>query len=100
MSLRATCLSDGELRDDEKEQIDALLSSIIAPTKSGELILLKNLLLSSQVNPDWPFFSKTDSTIVKRSLSLCLLDPHPFLSLLILLGKSKTFSRRATRVIR
>lgn len=60
---------DGEMRDEEKEQLDDLLSSLTSLSRSGEYLLLKQFFLND-VNPDWTFYSKSDSNLVRKSLSL------------------------------
>lgn len=54
------------MRDDEKEQLDSILSSISTQLKTGEFNLLKNILTSGEVNYDWPFYPKVEAAIVRK----------------------------------
>jgi hypothetical protein len=57
---------DGGIRDEEKEQLDSLLSSISTQSKTGEFHILKNLLISGEVNYDWPFYPKGEASSVRK----------------------------------
>ncbi|CAF4718231.1 unnamed protein product [Rotaria sp. Silwood1] len=59
---------DGGIRDDEKDQLDSLLSSISTSSKSGEYIILKNILTSGEVNYDWSFYPKGEASIVRKKI--------------------------------
>jgi hypothetical protein len=61
---------DGEMKDEEKEHFDEILNSLTSLSRSGEYLLLKQFFVDGQINPDWPFYSKTDSILVKKSLFL------------------------------
>ncbi|CAF5108346.1 unnamed protein product, partial [Rotaria sp. Silwood1] len=58
----------GGIRDDEKDQLDSLLSSISTSSKSGEYIILKNILTSGEVNYDWSFYPKGEASIVRKKI--------------------------------
>ncbi len=57
---------DGGIRDDEKEQLDSLLSSISTQGKTGEFYLLKTILTNGEVNHDWPFYPKGEASSVRK----------------------------------
>jgi hypothetical protein len=57
---------DGGIPDDEKDQLDHLLSSIATQGKSGEFFILKNILTSGEVNCDWQFYPKGEASIVRK----------------------------------
>lgn len=54
------------MRDEEKEQLDSLLSTISTQLKTGEFNLLKSILTSGEVNYDWPFYPKVEASIVRK----------------------------------
>ncbi|CAF0757078.1 unnamed protein product [Adineta steineri] len=60
--------SEGGMRDDEKEQLDSLLSSISTQSNSGDFFLLKSILTSGEVNYDWPFYTKREAQIVRKKI--------------------------------
>ncbi|CAF1123810.1 unnamed protein product [Adineta steineri] len=66
--LLARLKSEGGMRDDEKEQLDTLLSSISTQSKSGEYFLLKSILTSGEVNYDWPFYPKGEASMVRKKI--------------------------------
>lgn len=57
---------DGGIRDDEKEQLDSLLTSISTQTKTGEYILSKQILTSGEVSYEWPFYPKAEALTVRK----------------------------------
>ncbi len=63
-------LKDGGIRDDEREQLDSLLSVISTQSKSGEYIILKNILINGEVSYDWPYYPKAEASSVRKYLHL------------------------------
>ncbi|CAF3589784.1 unnamed protein product [Rotaria socialis] len=59
---------DGGIRDDEKDQLDTLLSSISTQSKTGEFYLLTNILTSGEINYDWPFYPKAEASFVQKKI--------------------------------
>ena len=76
------CLSfeDGGIREEEKEQLDSLLSSISTQTKAGEYILSKQILSSGEVSYEWPFYPKAEASSVRKYFLIpTFLFPNLFL---------------------
>ncbi|CAF1943982.1 unnamed protein product [Rotaria magnacalcarata] len=59
---------DGGIRDDEKDQLDTLLSSISTQSKTGEFYLLTSILTSGEINYDWPFYPKAEASFVQKKI--------------------------------
>ena len=53
-------------REEDKEQLNSLLSLLTTKNTNGEYSLKKEIYLSKELNADWPFYSSFDSNIVKQ----------------------------------
>ena len=61
-----TTRTDGEMKDEDREQLNHLLSTLTTQNKAGEYILSKQFYFNGDLNPDWPFYSKADSNTLKK----------------------------------
>jgi len=83
---------DGGIRDDEKEQLDSILSSISTQSKTGEFYILKNLLTNGEVNYDWPFYPKAEASSVRKYKYFILFNFY-FIYIFFFLEKLKFFKQ-------
>ncbi|CAF1683319.1 unnamed protein product, partial [Adineta ricciae] len=66
--LIARLKTEGGIRDEDKDQLDVILSSISTQLKTGEYILQKHLLTTGEINYDWPFYPKGEANIVRKKI--------------------------------
>jgi len=56
------------IRDEEKEQLDSILSSISTQSRNTEFILQKHFYTNGDVNYDWPYYLKAEALNVRKSV--------------------------------
>ena len=59
---------DGGIREEDREQLDNILSQVSTQSKSGEYIILKSLLMNGEVSFDWPYYPKAEASSVRKYL--------------------------------